>query len=645
MDKKSILGFVLIAVILVVWMTINSNNTAKEAALQKKKDDSITRVDSIQRLTDVATAKRKADSIALLPKDTAKLAGADSVVIVPKEKVYRSFEVALSGDNTPVIIENEKLKATIFPLGGRIGQVELKGLKTSAGKPLILFGPDSTHFGLTFFDKDDRQFNTDSLYFSIEGKSFSVGGNDSNSIAVRLYEDTTKAKYIEYVYTLKGNSYILGCTMNFIGFDKIFSPNRTDAYLKWAMNVPQQEKAIKNEQTISTVYYNFVGEEGVEYLSVSENEKKSDPGEVKWVSFKQQYFSSVLIAENKFSTGTEVEVKMPSPSDPFTVKSMSTVVPISLGKSAKESFPLKFYFGPNKFSELKSYDIHLERQIDLGWGLFGWLNRFIFIPLFSFLGSNIVSYGLVILVLTIIVKIVMFPIAYKSFLSSAKMRVLKPEIEEINEKFGKDDPLKKQQATMALYKKAGVNPAAGCIPLLLQIPILFSLIRLFPAAFELRQQPFLWATDLSTYDSIWDFGFSIPAYGDHMSLFALLMTISTLLYTWMNQQMLSPGSAQMPGMKWLIYLMPVFFLVFLNSYSAALSYYYFLSNVISFGQMWFMQRYVDHDAIRAKIDENKKKPVKQSGFMQRLEQAQKKRLEQVKEQQGKGGNNNKGKKK
>jgi YidC/Oxa1 family membrane protein insertase len=236
----------------------------------------------------------------------------------------------------------------------------------------------------------------------------------------------------------------------------------------------------------------------------------------------------------------------------------------------------------------------------------------------------------------------MFPIAYKSFLSSAKMRVLKPEMDEINEKFGKDDPMKKQQATMALYKKAGVNPAAGCIPLLLQIPILFSLIRLFPAAFELRQQPFLWAHDLSTYDSIWNFGFHIPWYGDHMSLFALLMTVSTLLYTWMNQQMLSPGSAQLPGMKWLIYLMPVMFLGFLNSYSAALSYYYFLSNIITFGQMWLMRKYVDHDAIRAKIDENKKKPVKQSGFMQRLEQAQKKRLEQVKQQQG---TSNKGKKK
>jgi YidC/Oxa1 family membrane protein insertase len=221
---------------------------------------------------------------------------------------------------------------------------------------------------------------------------------------------------------------------------------------------------------------------------------------------------------------------------------------------------------------------------------------------------------------------------------------MKPEIDEINEKFGKDDPLKKQQATMQLYKKAGINPAAGCIPLLLQIPILFSLIRLFPAAYELRQQPFLWAHDLSTYDSILDFGFRIPGYGDHISLFALLMTVSTLLYTWMNQQMLSPGSTQLPGMKWLIYLMPVMFLGFLNSYSAALSYYYFVSNIITFAQMALMRRYVDHDAIRAKIDEHKKKPLKTSGFMQRLEAAQRKRLEDMKQQQGNKGGNNKKKK-
>lgn len=646
MDRKSIIGFVLIAVILVVWMTINSNNTEKENALRKKKEDSIALVNQKARDLEIATAKRKADSIARLPKDTsAVVLNQDSIAAVKKQQVYGVFSNAAKGDNTPVVIENEKIRATIFPLGGRIGEVELKGLKTSSGKPLILFRADTaSRFGLAFFDKERRRFNTDSMYFKIEGKGFAVTGKDSNSVRVRLYtSDSAQSKYIEYLYSLRGDSYMVGCNISFVGFNDVFPADQSYIDLNWSMNTPTQEKSITNERTVASVYYNFVGEDGIEHLSPTEDEKKSLTGEVKWVSFKQQYFSSVLIAGTKFNNGVSVAVSKPS--DPFVVKSMGAVIPFSIGQSAKETFPLKFYFGPNKFSELKSHGIHLERQIDLGWGIFGWLNRFLFIPLFSWLGSNIASYGLVILLLTIIVKILMFPIAYKSFLSSAKMRVLKPEMEEINEKYGKDDPMKKQQATMALYKKAGVNPAAGCLPLLLQIPILFALIRLFPAAFELRQQSFLWATDLSTYDSIWDFGFKIPLYGDHMSLFALLMTISTLLYTWMNQQMLSPGSAQLPGMKWLIYLMPVMFLGFLNSYSAALSYYYFLSNVISFGQMWLMQRYVDHDAIRAKIDENKKKPVKQSGFMQRLEQAQRKRLEQMKEQQAQQKGGNKGKKK
>ena len=638
MDRKSVIGFVLIAVILTVWMTINSNNNAKEAAVIKRQQDSIAKIDAAKKnqesIAKIDAPKNKIDTIVV---DSLKVAlNQDSINKVLHNESLSVFIAASKGENKPIVIENEKIKATIFPLGGIIGQVELKGLKTSAGKPLILFTKDSTHFGLAFFDKQRRRFSTDSLYFSAVGKAFTVSGKDSNSIALRLYADSTSAnnpQYIEYLYSLRGNTYMLGCTISFVGFDKVFPNDMSYVDLSWGMKTPTQEKSVTNERDVATVFYNFVGEEGLEELSTTENEKKSLTGELKWVSFKQQYFSSILIENSKFANGSEVNISIPS--DPLSVKSMSCKLPVPFGRTAKESFPMRFYFGPNKFSELKSHNLNLEHEMDLGWGLFGWLNRFAFIPLFTWLGNNIVSYGLVILVLTFIVKIILFPVAYKSFLSSAKMRVMKPEIDEINEKFGSDDPMKKQQATMSLYKKAGVNPAAGCIPLLLQIPILFALIRLFPTAFELRQKTFLWATDLSTYDSVWDFGFNIPFYGDHMSMFALLMTISTLLYTWMNQQMLTPGSAQLPGMKWLIYLMPVMFLGFLNSYSAALSYYYFLSNIITFGQMAIMQRYVDHDSIRAKIDAQKLKPVKQSGFMQRLEQAQRKRLEEVKNQKGK----------
>ncbi len=650
MDRKSVIGFILIAVILTVWMTINSNNSQKQAILQAHIQDSLARVDSQQRAIDVVVAKRKSDSlIALIKKDTTL--NLDSILTAKKKAPYGFFYNSSKGDNVPLVIQNEKLKATIYPRGGRIGEVELKGIKTSAGQPLVLFSADSTHFGIAFFDKQRRRLNTDSLYFRTDGKSFSVQGKDSNEVAFRLYADSSnQSQYLEYRYSLRGNSYMVGCTISFVGFDRIFPDDQSDVDLNWSMNPPSQEQNIDNQRAVETVFYNFDGEEGVENLKEHGDEIRGSndvdlkTANTKWVSFKQQYFSSILIAKTKFGKGAEMGIR--TPTDFFAIKAMSATLAVPFGKTAKESFPMSFYFGPNKYSELKSYNLHLEREINLGSSIFGWLNRFIFVPLFTWLGSNIASYGLVILLLTIIVKIFLFPIAYKAFLSSAKMRVMKPEIDEINEKFGKDDPLKKQQATMQLYKKAGINPASGCIPLLLQIPILFTLIRLFPAAYELRQQPFLWAPDLSTYDSFFHWGFTVPILGDHLSLFAVLMTASTILYTWMNQQMLTPGSAQLPGMKWLIYLMPVIFLFALNKYSAALSYYYFVSNIITFGQMWAMRRFVDHDAIRAKIDENKKKPVKTSGFMQRLEAAQRKRMEDMKQQQqGKGGGNNKGKKK
>jgi YidC/Oxa1 family membrane protein insertase len=648
MDRKSATGFILIAVILVIWMTIRSNDAEREAAIAKIRQDSIARVDAQQRAND-AIAKRKQDSITKLIVSKDTLINKDSILRVKNLQEFGAFGSSQKGDNTPIIIQNEKIRATIYPFGGRIGEVELKGIKTWDNKPLLLFTPDSTHFGIAFFDKQRVYRHTDSLYFKPQGTSFSVDGANSKSIALRLYTDSIKDnQYIEYLYSLTGNSNTVDCKISFVGFDKIFQQDQSYVNLNWSMNPPSQEKNLKNERMIESVFYNFDGDETVGNLKESGDDKKpvtGEPfiGELKWVSFKQQYFSSIIIAKTKFASGAEMSIR--TPSDPRAVKAMSATLPIPIGGKSLETFPISFYFGSNKFSDLKAYNLHFERQINLGWGLFGWLNRVIFVPLFSWLGGSVVNYGIAILLLTIIVKIVLFPVAYKSFLSSAKMRVMKPEIDEINAKFAKDDILKKQQATSALYKSAGINPAAGCIPLLLQIPILFSLIRLFPAAFELRQAHFLWANDLSTYDSVLNFGFSIPWYGDHVSMFALLMTISTLLYTWMNQQMLSPGSTQLPGMKWLIYLMPAMFLGFLNSYSAALSYYYFVSNIITFGQMWLMRRYVDHDAIRAKIDENKKKPVKTSGFMQRLEQAQRKRLEDMKQQQGnKGGGNNKKKK-
>jgi YidC/Oxa1 family membrane protein insertase len=302
---------------------------------------------------------------------------------------------------------------------------------------------------------------------------------------------------------------------------------------------------------------------------------------------------------------------------------------VPLDPNAKQGFPMHMYFGPTRYKTLKKYDLDLERQIPLGWSspyILGWINRFAVIPVFNLLESTGLNYGIIILILTILLKIVLFPIAYKTYMSSAKMRVLKPEIDEINKRIPKEKTMERQQATMSLYKKAGVNPLAGCIPMLLQMPILIALYRFFPASIELRQQSFLWATDLSTYDSVLNLGFNIPMYGDHISLFTLLMTISTIIYTKVNNQLMGTQQ-QMPGMKVMMYLMPVMFLGFFNNFAAGLSYYYFLANMLTFLQMWIIRRSVDEAAIHRQIQENKKKPdtKKKSGFQKRLEYMAKQR--------------------
>ncbi|MBN2746550.1 MAG: membrane protein insertase YidC, partial [Bacteroidales bacterium] len=345
------------------------------------------------------------------------------------------------------------------------------------------------------------------------------------------------------------------------------------------------------------------------------------------------FFASTLIAESAFSHAKIhqiVDEDLKNFSKDY-LQTMSSEIAIPLGGSELESFKMKWYFGPNKFKILKKYDLGLEQQIPLGWGFFllQWINRFAVIPVFDFLSSFNWNYGIIILVLTILLKIVLFPIAFKTYTSSAKMRVLKPEIDEIGKKFPKqEDAMKKQQATMALYKKAGVNPMAGCIPMLLQMPILIALFYFFPASIELRQQSFLWATDLSSYDAIVSWDAQIPLlsqfYGNHVSLFTLLMTITTIFYTKLNNDMMG-SQQQMPGMKVIMYIMPIMFLGFFNNYAAGLSYYYFLANMITFGQMFVIRRLINEDKIRAKINENKKKPVKKSALAQRLEEAAKKR--------------------
>lgn len=628
MDKKSITGLLLIGAILIGWMVL-SQPSAEELAKRKEQyiADSVAQYKTNEKIAKETVAKVVQPAVvagipvALLRDSTGKIN--DSVQSLLKKQVYGGFADASTGDNKTILLENEVMKVSISPKGGRISSVELKNYKTFDQKPLILFDADSSTQNLTI-KAFGKEFATDSLYFIPEGTSFNIKGTESKSIAMRLYAGD-KAKYIEYVYSLTGDEYMMGFRINTVGMQNIISTNGSIT-MNWGMKTPSQEHNIRNQQMASTIYFKNP-EENVDRISESTYEKLPMEFPVKWIGFKQQFFTSVIIADNAFNKETEIETIAQTSSK--YVKEYRAAISIPYTQPS-ESIGMRMYFGPNHFKTLKKYDLELEKQINLGWKIFGWLNRFLTIPIFNFLDSFDLNYGIIILILTIILKLLLLPIAYKTILSSAKMRVLKPEIDELNEKHKNDDPIKKQQATMALYKSAGVNPMAGCIPVLLQMPILIALFNFFPASIELRQQSFLWAHDLSTYDSVWDFG-NIPVihslYGDHMSLFALLMTASTLLYTWSNSQLMGTSN-QMPGMKWMMYLMPIMFLGFMNSYSAGLSWYYFLANMITFGQTWVIQKFViDHDALHAKLQENKKKPVKQSKFQQKLEEMTKQRQE------------------
>ncbi|MES2591946.1 MAG: membrane protein insertase YidC [Bacteroidota bacterium] len=624
MDKNSIFGLLIIGAILIGWMFL-TKPSPEELAKQQQQHDSIVHFQE-QAEQAKAISKQPAgnQTIAAGPTDSASVAN-DSVLSILKKQAYGDFAEASTGENKTITIENEVMKVSVFSKGGRIASVQLKNYKTFDNKPLILFNADSSTQNIKF-TAYSKEFTTDSLYFTPENADFTVTGTATKSLAMRLYAGS-KAKYLEYVYTLTGNEYMMGFRLNTVGLNDIIAAGNNALTLNWSMKTPMLEQNKQTQQAASTIYFKYPTE-NVDKISESDEEKKPFEAAVKWIGFKQQFFTSVLIADEAFDKAGEIETSAENGSAKY-VKRYAAALTIPYKHLASETFGMRFYFGPNHFKTLKHYDLDLEKQINLGWKIFGWLNRLLTIPIFTFLSSFNMSYGIIILILTIILKLLLLPIAYKTVLSSAKMRVLKPEIDELNEKHKNDDPMKKQQATMALYKQAGVNPMAGCIPVLLQMPILIALFSFFPASIELRQESFLWAHDLSTYDSVYNFGFAVPWYGDHVSLFALLMTGSTLLYTWSNSQLMG-SSNQMPGMKWMMYLMPILFLGFLNNYSAGLSWYYFLANMITFGQTWVMQKYViDADALHAKIQENKKKPVKVSMFQQRLEQMTKERQNQI----------------
>jgi len=395
------------------------------------------------------------------------------------------------------------------------------------------------------------------------------------------------------------------------------------------MMVPQLEKGAKNENNYTNITYHYPNDEYEELSAASEDSKKEITTKLKWIDFKHQFFSSILVAGDYF---TNADLRQVKAHDGEHLKHYSARISLPFLNGNDETLKLNFYFGPNHFKTLKKYDLGFEKVIPLGRWIIRWINRYVVIPVFDLLENRIASYGLIIFILTLLIKIVLFPLTYKSYLSSAKMRVLKPQVDEINAKYPKkEDALKKQQAIMGLYKKVGVNPMGGCIPILIQFPILIAMFRFFPASIELRQEAFLWADDLSSYDSILSLPFEIPWYGDHVSLFTLLMAGALFITSKMNTDQMGDTSAQMPGMKFMMtYMMPIMMVVWFNSYSSGLSYYYFLSNMFTLGQTYLIRRFVDDKEILAKLHENAKKPVVKSRWQAKLEEMAKRQQEMQK---------------
>lgn len=635
MDKNTISGIVLILAIIIGFSYLNKPSK-EEVAAQKRRD-------SIQMVE--ADRLRIAEQVAKELEIKKEIQQEDPVVAEEKKEAenqskFGVFAGAVDGEEQFTVLENNLLKIHISNKGGKIYSVELKNYKRYNGEPLVLFEGDDNRFGLNFFAQN-RSIQTDNLFFkpSTGEPVISVTGPEvpkekegrekynedhpgqSKSVSMKL--DAGGKGYIEYAYSIKYNSYMIDFDIRTSGMKELMGQNSSFMSFAWAIDVPRQERISKyGEDKYTTIYYKYFEDE-VDNLTVGKSGAEKLQTRVKWIGFKQLFFSSILIADDFFPNADISSTVLENDTNYISKFNADITIPVEGG--AKSEIPLQFYFGPNQYNTLKQFDLSLDEEMDLGWVIFGWVNKFIVIPAFDFLRRYIDNFGLIILLLTIYIKLIVSPFTYKSYKSQAKMRALKPDIEELKKKFSPEKKMELQQATMALYKKAGVNPMGGCLPMVFQFPILIAMFRFFPVSIELRQQSFLWADDLSSYDSIWNLPFEIPYYGDHVSLFCLLMTVTNIFYIKMNNEMNAAGSQQMPGMKTMMYMMPVMFLFIFNNYSAGLSLYYFLSLLITFLQMFIFKKTTDEEAIRAQLKAKQKKPVKKSKFQQRMEDMAKQR--------------------
>ncbi len=615
MDKNTIVGLVLIFLILIGFSYLTRPNKEQLREIQQR--DSLIRVE----------AERMAEAAKQEKKDFQLSQQEDSLQNAPKNSVF----VQDSLQEKIITLENNKIRLQISTLGGRIVNVDLKEYQTHDSLPLILWKENKSAFGLNFY-AGNKQVNTEKLLFVPSTTETTLSaGNGEQTLSLKLFSGENQ--YVEFVYKLAPDSYMADFSIRTHNMNDVIASNSSFLTLFWGVDMPQLEKSKDFENRYTGIYYNFLSND-VENLSLTSDAKETLATKVKWIAFKQQFFSSVLIAKESFS---DVIVSSQMSKEADYLKKAYAEIPLPYNGKENEVYDMQFFFGPNSYPILKEYgaNIELPKLVNLGWKWVAWFNRYVVIPLFNFLENHVTTnYGLIILLLTLIIKLVLFPLTYKSYLSQAKMRVLKPQIDEINKKFPKDKALERQKATMALYKKAGVNPMGGCLPMLLQMPILIALFWFFPGAIELRQKSFLWATDLASYDSIATLPFTIPFYGNHVSLFCLLMTAVNIIYMVMNNKN-QPQNDQMKGMQTMMYFMPIMFLFIFNSYSSGLSYYYFIATLITILQTWVIRRYVNDDKLLKQIELAKTKPVKKSKFQERLEQMQKMQEQRMKDQKRK----------
>ena len=590
-DPYQFIGFVLIAMILTWMLYVNKPEEGANPGAEPDK-------------TEVAPKVEQTPSIQLN----------DSLQKINLQSTFGIFSNWMTDQGAATQrLENKNLLLEISPKGGVLELVRLKDYTDYLDQPLELIREGNNQFNVQFTTKDGRRLNTKDFYFSPQLSS--KNGKQILSLKAAIAPN----QYLEFVYAIDTERFLVDFSIQSSGIATLLDSSEP-ALLTWETRAYRNSKSIDYEGRYTELTYGYEGDK-IDYLSLSGTDEES-PQQVRWVSFRQHFFSAILIPEkpiDQLTVTTENLADDKSLNEVFT-KKLGLEIPLDY-RSGEFDSRFEYYFGITDYQTLKSYDRDLESSIPLGWGIFGWLNRFIFLPLFGFL-SSFLPHGIAIILMTIIVRLGMSPVTYKSYVSQIKMKVLRPEIEELNKKY-KDNAVKRQQETMSLYNRAGANPMAGCIPALLQLPVFYALFTFFPVAFELRKKSFLWADDLSSYDSILDIGFSIPFYGDHVSLFPILASIAIFFYTQMTTgQQAMPQQPGMPNMKIIMYLMPLMMLFFFNNYASGLSLYYFVSNLLTIFLMLVIKNYIiDDDKIHAKIEENKKKPKKTGGFSARLQKA------------------------